>query len=103
MVVIKDADTMTLRAQNRLLKTLEEPFEGTVMILLSENRENLLETIKSRCVLYRIEGEKQETAAGESAEALFQTIAERKGFFRSKEVLSENFSLEKRYLPVLNS
>ena len=54
MVVIQDADTMTLRAQNRLLKTLEEPFEGTVMILLSENRENLLETIKSRCVLYRI-------------------------------------------------
>ena len=32
MAVIKDADTMTLRAQNRLLKTLEEPFEGTVMI-----------------------------------------------------------------------
>ena len=102
MVVIKDADTMTLRAQNRLLKTLEEPFEGTVMIVLSENRENLLETIKSRCVLYRIEGEKQETAAGESAEALFQTIAERKGFFRSKEVLSASVKSREEAMQLLD-
>ena len=36
MAIIKDADTMTVRAQNRLLKTLEEPFAGTVIILLSE-------------------------------------------------------------------
>ena len=51
--LIYDADTMTVRAQNRFLKTLEEPTPGTVIILLSENTENLLETIRSRCVIYR--------------------------------------------------
>ena len=54
IVILQDADTMTLRAQNRLLKTLEEPTPGTVMILLSENMENLAQTILSRCVIYRL-------------------------------------------------
>lgn len=54
IVILQDADTMTLRAQNRLLKTLEEPAAGTVMILLSENMENLAQTILSRCVIYRL-------------------------------------------------
>ena len=43
IAIVEDADTMTLRAQNRILKTLEEPPSGTVIILLSENTE-------SRCV-----------------------------------------------------
>ncbi|MDO4746189.1 MAG: hypothetical protein Q4B18_06515 [Bacillota bacterium] len=54
VVVISDCDTMTVRAQNRLLKTLEEPPGKTVIILLSENIENLVQTIQSRCVKYRI-------------------------------------------------
>ena len=45
---------MTLRAQNRLLKTLEEPPGEAVIILLSENMENLVQTVQSRCVKYRI-------------------------------------------------
>ncbi|MGL4483894.1 MAG: hypothetical protein ACRCUS_03000, partial [Anaerovoracaceae bacterium] len=43
--VIENADAMTVRAQNRLLKTLEEPAKNTVMILLVENSEFLIETI----------------------------------------------------------
>lgn len=54
IVILQDADTMTPRAQNRLLKTLEEPAPGTVMILLSENMENLVQTILSRCVIFRL-------------------------------------------------
>lgn len=54
IVILKDADTMTLRAQNRLLKTLEEPSPGTVIILLSENIENLVQTILSRCVIFKL-------------------------------------------------
>lgn len=54
IVIIEDADTMTLRAQNRLLKTLEEPPGEAVIILLSENMENLVQTVQSRCVKYRI-------------------------------------------------
>jgi len=88
LAIIKDADTMTVRAQNRLLKTLEEPFPGTVIILLSENRENLLDTIKSRCVIYRLEDVEAETFHSESAEALFSALEEGKNFYEIKGVLS---------------
>jgi DNA polymerase III delta' subunit len=54
IVILQDADTMTPRAQNRLLKTLEEPAPGTVLILLSENMENLAGTILSRCVIFKL-------------------------------------------------
>jgi DNA polymerase III delta' subunit len=54
IVILQDADTMTPKAQNRLLKTLEEPAPGTVIILLSENLENLAQTILSRCVIFRL-------------------------------------------------
>ncbi len=52
--IIENADTMTTRAQNRLLKTLEEPNGGTILFLLCENTELLLPTIKSRCIIYRL-------------------------------------------------
>ncbi|MGI6731810.1 MAG: hypothetical protein ACOX5F_07970 [Anaerovoracaceae bacterium] len=54
IAIIENADTMTLRAQNRLLKTLEEPSMGTVIILLSQNTENLTSTILSRCIVYKL-------------------------------------------------
>lgn len=54
IAIVESSDTMTLRAQNRLLKTLEEPPGKSLIILLSENMENLAQTIQSRCVKYRI-------------------------------------------------
>ena len=65
VVIIEDADSMTARAQNRLLKTLEEPQPGTVIMLLSENRENLLPTIRSRCQVLRPFGEKTDPEEAE--------------------------------------
>ena len=46
---INDADFMTVEAQNCLLKTLEEPPEYAVIILILSNESKLLNTIKSRC------------------------------------------------------
>ena len=54
IAIVEGADHMTVRAQNRFLKTLEEPSEGTVIMLLSENVENLLPTIRSRCIILRL-------------------------------------------------
>lgn len=47
--IIDNADTMTIEAQNCLLKTLEEPPEYITIILICANEDNLLSTIKSRC------------------------------------------------------
>lgn len=47
--IINNSDTMTKEAQNCLLKTLEEPPEYAVIILVLANENNMLNTIKSRC------------------------------------------------------
>ncbi len=46
--IIEDAHTMTVEAQNALLKTLEEPPRGTVLIMTSAQPQALLSTIRSR-------------------------------------------------------
>ena len=48
--IINDADKMTVEAQNCLLKTLEEPPEYGVIILIGANENAFLNTIKSRCI-----------------------------------------------------
>ena len=53
--IIDGAHTMTLRAQNRLLKILEEPSGEMVVILLAENIEAITPTILSRCQIMRFE------------------------------------------------
>lgn len=52
--IIKDAHTMNIQAQNAFLKTLEEPPEYAVFLLLSQNFNALLATILSRCILFRL-------------------------------------------------
>jgi DNA polymerase-3 subunit delta' len=47
--IIVDSQTMTREAANALLKTLEEPPEYAVLILLTSNESKLLTTIRSRC------------------------------------------------------
>lgn len=49
ILVISLADDMNEKAQNTLLKTLEEPYDKSLILLLSENIERLLPTIRSRC------------------------------------------------------
>lgn len=87
VVIVEDADTMTQRAQNRLLKTLEEPPGRTVILLLSENIENLVPTIQSRCVKYRLNyfGSSGYDSMLESAEELVRLLQERAPFYRMKE------------------
>ena len=48
--IVEDAEKMNAEAQNALLKTLEEPPEYAVILLLTVNSASLLETIRSRCV-----------------------------------------------------
>ncbi len=49
--IINDADKMKREAQNALLKTLEEPPEFVTIILVGENENEFLATIKSRCMI----------------------------------------------------
>ncbi len=49
--IMNEAEKMTVQAQNALLKTLEEPPEYAVILLLTTNVNALLPTILSRCVV----------------------------------------------------
>jgi len=53
-LLIDNAQTMTLAAANALLKTLEEPSANSVIVLLTNDIENLLPTIVSRCRVINI-------------------------------------------------
>ncbi|MBB5264003.1 DNA polymerase-3 subunit delta' [Catenibacillus scindens] len=48
--IIDEAEKMTPQAQNALLKTIEEPPSYGVIMLLTNNMDDLLQTIRSRCV-----------------------------------------------------
>lgn len=52
--IIKDCDKMNKQASNCLLKFLEEPVDGIIAILLTNNFNKLLSTIVSRCQVIRL-------------------------------------------------
>ncbi len=49
--IMNEGEKMTIQAQNALLKTLEEPPEYAVILILTTNVDSLLPTILSRCVV----------------------------------------------------
>lgn len=53
VAIVDDADTMNDAAANSFLKTLEEPPERAILILIASNLDALLPTIRSRCQLVR--------------------------------------------------
>lgn len=63
LYIIEDAHTMTVQAQNALLLTLEEPPSFVRFLLLCENTQSILETIKSRAPVLRTEPIPIETMA----------------------------------------
>ena len=54
VAIVDAADEMTVPAQNALLKSLEEPPAGAVLLLVAHRPEALLPTIRSRCRTLRL-------------------------------------------------
>lgn len=52
-ILIYEAERMLPSSSNALLKTLEEPLESTVIILITSHEEHILETIRSRSISVR--------------------------------------------------
>ncbi len=53
IIVIDEAERMNPAASNAFLKTLEEPPEGSVIILVTSLPDQLLDTVRSRCFQVR--------------------------------------------------
>jgi DNA polymerase-3 subunit delta' len=65
VMIIWMAEKMNVAASNKLLKLLEEPSDKTLFILVVENEEDLIQTIRSRCqmILFGALPEKEITSA----------------------------------------
>ena len=81
--IIEDAHTMTTQAQNALLLTLEEPPPFVMFLLLTERAELLLETIRSRAPILRM----QPLSDGQMREYLYSP--DRPDVAREAKALSE--------------
>ena len=63
IMIIWMADKMNTEASNKLLKLLEEPPEKTIFILITEQEEDLIQTIRSRCQVLHFGGLPENTIA----------------------------------------
>lgn len=52
--IVDEAELLTVQAQNALLKTIEEPPEYGVVMLLTTNPDMFLQTIRSRCTMLKM-------------------------------------------------
>jgi DNA polymerase-3 subunit delta' len=60
VVTLDPADNMNVNAANSLLKTLEEPSDNTVLVLVCERPSQLPATVRSRCQQLRVDVPGQE-------------------------------------------
>lgn len=89
--IVESVETITARAANRLLKTLEEPPVGTVIILLCENENILPRTIVSRCVTERVRDmapAKDETLSRTAGELVYMML-EKAPFYKTKKIIEQ--------------
>jgi len=56
VMIVWMADKLNISASNKLLKLLEEPTDKTLFILISENEEDIIQTIRSRCQVLHFNG-----------------------------------------------
>lgn len=89
LVLIADGDEMNEEAQNALLKTLEEPPGDTVLIIVSENMENLLPTVRSRSIICTVEAEEAGSdEIGQTAAQILDLADGGSGYYRLKKAAS---------------
>lgn len=89
VAVIYDAEMLSELLQNKLLKTLEEPYPETVLFLVTNNRESLLPTVRSRCAVLRLAGSERSDEEEQRAEALARQWNEARFFHEIRAVLKD--------------
>ncbi len=93
IIVIKDSYKLTHEAQNSLLKTLEEPFSNTLLVLHTKIKDRILDTILSRCLIFEEDIEVLDNDP-DHIEYLFRDFAVNDYLSRDKSI--EDFLLEDR-------
>ena len=80
IVMIDNAEYLNINSSNALLKVLEEPIGNTFVLVIDNNTNKILNTIKSRCIQFKI---------------FFNTEEKKKILKSLNEQYDDNFILEK--------
>ena len=92
--IIRDAQNMTVEAQNAFLKLLEEPPKHVAFILTADNRAKLLETILSRVAVFGIDN----FSVRECADILRKKLGKSEGIEEAAELFEGNIGLAEEAL-----
>ena len=96
VAIIDCADEMNEASSNALLKTLEEPPKGAIIILLTNSLGRVLPTIRSRCRLLALEPVSNEMLKAHFSRIDDATLVLSQGCVGRVKVL-ENFDIENAY------
>ncbi len=103
--IVVSAHRLRVEAANALLKTLEEPAPGTLLVLIAPGPRALLDTLRSRCQIVRFAPLSPEVIAallaqrsGESVEVWQQAAERAEGSVRRAEALRGEELEERREL-----
>ncbi len=90
-VVLEQAHKLTIEATNAILKWVEEPGEHRLFLFLTTSPASLLATLRSRCVLLRVEGLSHERGTVDPASlwAPLQSASDPDRFAESVELVLE--------------
>lgn len=75
LIVIHDAELLTIEAQNALLKLLEEPPVHLLLLLVTNTLNTLLPTIQSRCSIVNLIQQDTTSVLSEEEKAFWQTLS----------------------------
>ena len=90
--VVDNAERLSEIVQNKLLKTLEEPYPGTVIILATDNRESLLPTVRSRCVIKHVFSDGEEAEDRVNIQSLLSSWNSKTYFFKVRELIKKDLN-----------
>ncbi len=87
--IINNAEKLNISAANSILKFLEEPEEGIIAILLTENIYQILETIRSRCQIIKLREETKKYKEESTIERINDIINNKKEIEEEKKLKIE--------------
>lgn len=91
--IIYEAEKLGISSANSLLKFLEEPEDGIIAILVTENIYNVIETIRSRCQTLRMIETPQKNQEISTIDKIKNTIYLKKE--NGKEIVEDELTTEK--------
>jgi len=97
VVIIDEAEKMTVQAQNALLKTIEEPPAYAVILLLTSAEQMLLETIRSRCITVRLSEEDDADESEQKAEFISILRGDKDAQFKDTEEIAAFLETARTY------